>query len=429
MNKARIKFARLLGFDIPQLSAQIERAKVEAARLQDRFITLENEIARLRAPQVTSPVASESSAKISAAKRLRDLLITLLDRYDLTNGISCDAYCDTPQWHAMAEAQYLEAVVIAHGSGLLSDAQARKRVGAGIARLQAGALQRQPGVFAQWGLGFRWQELPADEPFLVTTALVTRALMAANGLAECADLAREGLQGLARLPQRNVVIEGKNVPLPVYSPNLPEVVDNALAVWAQVVLGSRNLFEPSVEAMHHATLALKWLESRFLPGLGWAYSTRRPIIDLIHQVYIIEALHVDATACDLELRAIETFAAFRAGEQFIDSMAISSCSAALEAAERSGGHYAMFRGDQVLTASIKPARLWSMGAMLGSFGIFAREGKRRGYWLSQIRRFPLQMLPDRFGADFRQEMHLARGLALAVAALRESKAPDTQKPE
>jgi hypothetical protein len=39
------------------------------------------------------------------------------------------------------------------------------------------------------------------------------------------------------------------------------------------------------------------------------------------------------------------------------------------------------------------------------------------------------MLPDRFGADFRQEMHLARGLALAVAALRESKAPDTQKPE
>lgn len=414
---ARVKLARLLGFDIPRLLGQIETSRREASRLQDRIDTLEAEVARARAqPAVLFPDA-DPAAGITAAKRLRDLLTGLLDSYELTNGLSCDAYCDTPQWHAMAEAQYLETVAIAHSAGLISDGQAAQKARTSVARLRAGALHRETGDYAQWGLGFRWQDFPADAPFLVTTALVTRALMAANGLAAGVDLAREGLTGIARLPRRAV----SGVPdlrVPVYALGLEEVVENTVALWAQVTLTGSALLEPGAETLRDAERALDWLDRRFVPGLGWAYSEKRPVFDLMHQVYILEGLRAYPHATDVEARAIEVFAGFRTGEGYIDSLTLTTRTKALETAERSGGQYVVFRGEHVLSARTEPARLWSVGGMLGCFGLLAVEGAQRSYWLSQIRRFPFQMLPTRFGADFRQEMHLARGAALALKALR-----------
>jgi hypothetical protein len=165
--------------------------------------------------------------------------------------------------------------------------------------------------------------------------------------------------------------------------------------------------------------ALDWLDRRFVPGLGWAYSATRPVFDLMHQVYILEGLRGHPGATAVEERAIEVFAGFRSGAGYIDSLTLTGRAKALEGAERSGGQYPVFRGEYVLSARTDPSRLWSLGGMLGSFGLFAMEGARSSYWLSQIRRFPVQMLPDRFGADFRQEMHLARGVSLALYALRQ----------
>jgi hypothetical protein len=139
----------------------------------------------------------------------------------------------------------------------------------------------------------------------------------------------------------------------------------------------------------------------------------------MHQVYILEGLRGHPGATAVEERAIEVFAGFRSGAGYIDSLTLTGRAKALEGAERSGGQYPVFRGEYVLSARTDPSRLWSLGGMLGSFGLFAMEGARSSYWLSQIRRFPVQMLPDRFGADFRQEMHLARGVSLALYALRQ----------
>ncbi|TQM90345.1 hypothetical protein [Roseinatronobacter monicus] len=418
----RTRLARTLGFDIPRLNARLTSAGQESARMAARIEALELENARLRA--APAPVSAPLSPAVPTATRLRDLLSALLDTYESTRGISCDAYCDTPQWHAMAEAQYLEAVVIAHQAGLLSDAQARLRAKASVARLQSGALHRETGVSAQWGLGFRWQDFPSDEPFLVTTALVTRALAAADGLIPCAGLVQEGFRGLARLPRREVVINDKAVALPVYAPALPEVVENTIALWAQVVLDNPELSESGSATLREAEQALEWLNGSFMPGLGWTYSKTRPVFDLMHQVYILEGLLCCRSINDPEQLAIETFASFRSGVGYIDSMTLSDRAKAIESVGRSGKNYIVFRGDRVLTARADPARVWSLGGMLGSFGLFAVEGKQPDYWLSQIRRFPVQMLPEHFGADFRQEMHLARGAALALKALRR-KASDT----
>lgn len=415
--KLRIGLANILGFDIPRLNAELASARQGAEQLHERIGMLEIENARLRAMPIADQPAE--TPVIPTATRLRNILTALLDTYEGTRGLSCDAYCDTPQWHAMAEAQYLEAIAIAQSAGLLSDAQARQRALTSVERLRNGSLHREAGVYAQWGLGFRWQDFPANESFLVTTALVTRSLVTAMPLVDCVDLAREALAGLARMPRAEVMIEDERVALPVYAPSLPEVVENTVALWAQVVLGVHELLPLDPEILCDAELALKWLDARFVQSLGWAYSETRPVFDLMHQVYILEGLRSHPDATMVEERAVEIFAGFRMGSGYIDSLTLMSREMALKNAERSGGQYVVFRGDRVLSARTDPARLWSLGGMLGSFALFALHGERNGYWLSQIRRFPFQILPDRFGADFRQEMHLARGAALALKALRE----------
>lgn len=408
----RTQFARALAYN-PRILARLG-----AARQDSVWLKLKN--SRLCAQ--SAPASDTQVSNISTATRLRELLTVLFEQYETTHGISCNAYCDTPQWHAMAEAQYLEAVVISHSTGLLSSSQAKQRAKASVARLQVGALHRVDGVFAQWGLGFRWQSFPSNEPFLVTTALVTRALIAAEGLADCTDMAREGLAGLARLPHVEVMIDGEAVTLPVYAPSLPEVVENTVALWAQVIRSSHALSESGTEVLSDANRALDWLSGRLVPGLGWAYSSTRPVFDLMHQVYILEGLFNYSRVTEIDERAIEVFAGFRTGSGYIDSLTLTSRDKALESAERSGDQYPVFRGNHVLSARADPARFWSLGGMLGSFALFAQHSERRGYWLSQIRRFPIQMLPERFGADFRQEMHLARGAALALKALRDQDA-------
>lgn len=389
----------------------------EMVRLEEMYAArldqLEEELSALRLRR-----EQQQQTGAPVANRLHDLLKRLLDLYETSGGISADAYCDTPQWHAMAEAQYLEALTIARSAGLLSQARAAQCAAAAVARLRDGALRREAGGYAQWGLGFGWQQFAADEPFLVTSALVTRALIGARDLVGCDDLAREGLVGLARMPRVELPDAEQPLALPVYAPSLHEAVDNAVALWAQAVSAGSSLSPPGPELQGEIRRALEWLDRRFVPGLGWAHSATRPVFELIHQVYILEGLGCHPGTTEREERAIEVFAGFRCGAGYIDSLTLTTRDKALESAVRSGAHYPVFRGEHVLSARTDPARLWSLGAMLGVFGGFALEGTRRGYWLSQIRRFPLHMLPDRFGIDFRQEMHLARGAALALKALR-----------
>lgn len=373
-------------------------------------------------PSVTSRSSSAAppdNAETPTATRLRDVLATLLEKYESAQGISRDSYSDTPQWHAMAEAQYLEAVEIARTAGMLSEAQARQRAHAAVGRLLQGALQREVGVYAQWGLGFRWQDFNAYEPFLVTTALVTRCLSVASALVPCHELAQEGLAGLSRFPLCQVRLASEDIRLPVYAPSLSEVVDNTVALWAQVVLCHTGVLNPDAEVIRSAKAAMNWLAVRFVQGLGWAYSNRRSVFDLLHQAYILEAQCSHFGAVAVEHRAIETLAAFRAAAGYIDTLTLAEDSHAIDIVERSSIRYLVYKGDLTLIARAEPARPWSLGGLLACFGLFAGDGCNKGYWLSQIRRFPLHVLPAQFGIDFRQEMHIARGLALALKALRD----------
>lgn len=333
------------GHDAGRLSARIRDLEVENAQLCAR-LTASSDAAAVRDPR-------------SVATRLRELLTALLESYEAAGGISRDAYCATPQWHAMAEALYLEGVVVAHSAGLMTTSQAAERARASIARLEAGALHRDPGAFAQWGLGFCWRDFPQDEPFLVTTALVTRAITSAHALVPSRALAREGLAGVARLPARRLSFMETDFSVPVAYPSVDDIVDNAIALWAQLVIDHQDVLNPDENTVRDAGRALAWLDQRFVQGLGWAYSDKQPVFDLIHQIYILEALRIYPGATNIEQRAVETLAAFRAGAGFVDSMTLTDRTSALEIVARSGSHYLLFRADHTLTVKAEPARLGS----------------------------------------------------------------------
>lgn len=552
--RARLVLAKWLGFDIDEMRAKIctyrdnekllreklnelkadqsnyaslltehERAQKTMRRCELQIATLELENARLRALPV--PAAGSGAPFVPAATRLRDMLTALFEQYETTRGISCDAYCDTPQWHAMAEAQYLEAVVISHSTGLLSSSQAKQRAKASVARLQVGALHRVDGVFAQWGLGFRWQSFPSNEPFLVTTALVTRALIAAQGLADCLNMAREGLAGLTRLPYDEIMIDSRPIALPVYAPTLithamglfstaqartravasvgrlrsgamhREAANNAqlgpgfgwqdlsadaacltttalvvrallaaeglasgadlaceglagagrlirsalpeqpdlevsvcrqdgiepnpgkLALWAQSVMAGRERLQPDAATLNAASSVLAWLDGSFVSGLGWPSGATRPVFALRHQSWIVEALIAHSKTEIIHARAFAAFAAFSTGQGYSDSLTLAPNAVDEPAVEFPNGQTVVVRGEA--------ARLGSLGALLGCFALLADKCGERGYWDRQIRCFPFHTLPDHFGVEFREEMHLARGLALALARLR-ADAPSSQ---
>jgi len=355
---------------------------------------------------------------MSIASIFRSKLEELLDCYDRAAGYSPDAYCATPQWHAMAEAQYLEALTIHSESGLLRPSDARILTLKSIERLAAGTVERIAGDYALWGLGFAWKDCPAKEPYLVTTAIVARALCGVRECSEAQALASEAFNGLKVLPHGDIAIEGKSIAAPHFAAGIPQIVDNAIALWLHALQAASDSCISGQCTQSQRTFVTRWLYSRWREDLGWTYSENEDVIDLVHQLYIIDALLAAGTPHEVEEIALRTIAGFRLVDGYVDSMRISTLRSAIDSVTRSQSVVAAFRGGECLIVKRNPARLWSLGALLSCFGAFACKGHYGAFWRSQIRRFPVIHLSTEIGQDFRQEMHVAKGLACALVALR-----------
>lgn len=357
-----------------------------------------------------------------AAKAFRRVLDGLLDTYAVNDGVSADAYCATPQWHAMAEGQYLQAVTEAARCAMISKPSALQLLEAGCERLAAGANQRARGDFAQWGLGFAFKNAPADEPYLITSALVTCALAdVVNSFPElelATDLLSEAVLGLERFdgaPWSGLDIKG---PIPFFSPHIREHVDNTICVWALALHQAAAIDgRPSPDV---AESVARHILARRVPETGWAYSASEPVFDLVHQSYIIKGLADILGSAPVETQAIETFSLFKSGEGYIDTVRASDTANAVDSFVRSSILDLTFRGGHALIIRRTSARLWSLGALLACMGNFALIGAQPAFWRAAIRRFRLDGLNITAGKDFRQEMHLAYGLATCLRALREN---------
>lgn len=358
-------------------------------------------------------------------RTIRSTLLDVIEAHERCGGRGRDDYFDEPIVHPMAEGKYLSTLATLHETRLLSADRMRSHADAALERLAATSVATAPDE-AAWGLGFHRADTEPDEPFVVTTAIVASGLLdLPDGLG--ADMATAACTWLDRVaPRTNVEVDGGRASLHLYSPSMPVLIVNAVAVAAAVLAraGLGGDTEPPT----------RWIVDRHVPGVGWPYADDSPRVDLVHQCYVLNALLELAGPELVEPAAMQVLGRFKDRTSFIDKLTLfptdDPADEPPDTVLANAASFAHHPGDGWLVRDPDPARDWSVGELLVLLARLQIEGRRRRYWATMLRR-TLTVAADRMavhaepGDDLshrpRHAMHLAHGAASAVASLRSSR--------
>lgn len=362
--------------------------------------------------------------ELSTSGDLRLYIEKHLNSYESNQGVGADAYCDAPQCHPMAEGKYLQALAVLRSAGLISISHFQQRSLDACARIETNAHKFIEGI--SWGLGFSWRNLSATEPFLITSAIVTRGLLDCycQGLVsdQSTNLLRLGWAGLkAWIRELSIPVNEEHIALPVYSPNIREPVYNA-AAYALATLRLIDESEGRVPSSTDTLRVMEWIRARRVAGLGWPYSPTSPVVDLLHQCYILNALADVFGARSIEQECAEMLGQFAGPCCFADAMRLVM--AREESANARDILWLRPLGDCHVELLPKPARLWSLGELLVLLSRLGLEGKHSEAWVRQGRRVA-EVIVSRLSAEEdtearypRHVMHAVHGLACYLALLR-----------
>jgi hypothetical protein len=363
-----------------------------------------------------SPINSLSSA--------RSIAELLLATFESCNGAGTDDYSNDVRVHPMAEGKYLSAMTVMRRIKLLSASAFTRRLDASLDRLErCDLLKARDECGAAWGLGFAYRDAPADEPYVVTTAIVAAGLFAA-GSERSLESAGRALQWLDESAPRSEVA-GPSGTLRVhqyqFSPVIRETVVNAAALAAGVLhIGARSIDHRSVA---------DWIVQLHDGHAGWWYTASVPKVDLLHQCYIIAALLDLDRLDDADELAQRTLPGFFAGHELLDKISVISAEKAATAIVKSSHEGCFFpTSDVAVYRHGARARIWSIGELLHVVSrLLVARTNRAPLWNAMLRRLladlpgmlarHAQSIPD-WAIRVRHSMHLAHGLACAIEALR-----------
>lgn len=357
---------------------------------------------------------------------LRDAALALLDAYERAEGVSpADDYDDTPRVHPMAEAKYLLACLELGESGVLSTGDLARRARASLERLEASRLVPRRGS-AAWGLGFAYRDLPADEPFTITTSMVLHAAARAAAATPAGSAARFGrLVSGARqwLVEDLGSVAADGVSWPRYSPGLDLAAYNVAAYWAGALVSSADPDEPS---RAEVTSVAQAVLDRYVPDVGWPYSPDSPRVDLVHTAYIAWGLLAAlpdrrAEVEDAALRALLQFSGSFSGRGgWCDAFDVLDLDEALSDGARTARRAGRVVDGAMIVDADQPARAWSVGEALVVLAELGRS-ERLGPYCRTLARFLASAAVDEHVPDerFRHSMHVAHGLSMTVRAARE----------
>ena len=231
-----------------------------------------------------------TAAVPAGGSTIRDRALALLAAHAAAEGLGPDPYHAEPCVHPMAEAKYLMAMTVMRSLGAGSNrAVTDPAVADAIGRLERGA-SRDPDGATSWGLGFEYKGAPASTSYVVTTAMVLRALaelvpVCPAGLLTRVDGLLESTYRWLADPERLTAVDGVRVPS--YGPTVPLVAYNVVAYWAgAMAVAAARLGTSHVEG----PTAAAWVESERLPDLGWTYSRDSTRVDLLHICYVATGL-------------------------------------------------------------------------------------------------------------------------------------------
>lgn len=360
---------------------------------------------------------------MSFATNLHEILKKSLHKHEESGSNGSDAYCDAPQYHPMADGKYLQSLAVLRSTGLMSLQHFQQRSLDACARIEKSAIKFEDGV--GWGLGFSWRNLSPTEPFLITSAIVTRGLLDCycQGLVSdrAANLLSIGTAGLEGWIRNNSISVDDGYGLPVYSPNIREPIYNA----ASYSFGTLNLIDKSegwAPSYINSLEVMKCIRSRRIIGLGWTYSPTSPIVDLLHQCYILNSLADVFGVQSVEKECAEMLGQFAGPCCLADVIRLVMGKDELSSTRDIPWLRSL--GDFQLEVLPKPARLWSLGELLVLLSRLGLEVVHSEAWVRQGRQVA-EMIMSRLSAGDdveavypRHVMHAIHGLACYLALLR-----------
>jgi len=353
---------------------------------------------------VDAPVESLKGGYLSIAKQL-------LNIHAASGGRGSDPYDPSPRVHPMAEGKYLSSVAALVNAGLLSS-QSSVEVERAIDRIEESAIHFHNGDSLGWGLNFAWKDHDVSQAFVITSALVLRGLCEISlAVPQVAQRARELIfPSLEWLTSDEVLVEKDGYRLPKYGTGDPTVVNNVVAQW------SRALSEaPGVdhELYRLAVEGARYVESNHIEGVGWQYSEDNNVVDLVHTAYIAEALlplkeHLGG---ELDIWISEALLIFGEGATFADTCRVLSSREALRLAQPSAATRTRVVGRYALVGFQRPARDWSVGALL-SVACDLACTDLAPFWLAESKRISRLALSTFSQVRYpRHAMHGAEGIA------------------
>jgi hypothetical protein len=343
----------------------------------------------------------------------------------------------------MAEGKYLSALAVLHAGTLISDKHLQERLSAVCNRLAGSALPMEQEGKA-WGLGFVCNNLPADEPYLITTALVCKGLLQCRrqgGRGKALDhMLSAGQRGLLALCRQNsipavqavqasfpVVRKAfsafftqwpfRTIRIPLYSPGIREPVYNAAATAAACLMLLAG--EQGKSDAEYRNIG-RWIHLQKIAHLGWAYAPGNPTVDLLHQCYILNALADIFGAPAIEEDAAAMLGQFYGCGGLADVLKLENSQSAADS-EKIFREIDKMHSVQVLQ---RPARLWSLGELLVLVARLGREGRFPQRWLRQGQVIAQDILArmenetDPETSYPRHIMHVVHGLSCYLALLR-----------
>lgn len=369
-----------------------------------------------------------AKTKQSHAGQVRTTVEGLLAHHAAAGGKGKDAYWDERLYHPMADAKFLMALTALRQTDLLSISKYQHLAEETARRLKMSSVQARIG--RAWGLGFTWRQLPPDEPFLITTALVAEALgmsrsaLSDSPLVEIEETYREAVHTIASWCGRWVARDSlTGQMLPIYSPGISEPVLNTAAMACKVLVRYGADAGVSPAQITKARVDLQCIANSRIKSLGWKYCHNSPIVDLIHQSYLLSAMQQIVEASVLEEWVHECLSVFSANETFQDRCRIV------------GKEYPGI-GTEVVTIRkfenyyvefpIGAARLWSVGELLAVVCAIASASTHRTAWKKCANRLSGWIMQRLISGHLdscypRQTMHAAWGLASYLQLLRTCK--------
>ncbi|WP_017931906.1 hypothetical protein [Robiginitomaculum antarcticum] len=359
----------------------------------------------------------------SLLTQIKACLLEGLDAFQASGGVGADAYWQELTVHPMAEAKMLDTAVLLHKSNIVTQGWLAKFARGSLARLSdtAQAIGPAENTAAVWGLNFPWpaHEATAQEPFLITSACICGALARLKAVGvnttRLSERAADGLDYWCR--EETAELHG--LPVPVYGLNVYRVpvLNTILASFAALQAANRPV------SVCDAFLEHAWGD--YHEGIGWDYDPNRPVIDLLHQWYVMRSFAELRGYDGLSERAMSVMGQLATPNGWIDGVHRRG------AAFIENDNLAYIRrnvGAHWLLIYPKPARLWSLGEMLlGVCELIPKtDGVTRDFWDRQsgiladevLRR--LRATDELENTFYRHTSHALHGLA-AFLAMRRAK--------